>query len=173
MRVPVSGKIPFTPCMMRALWDYVSLGIVGLIAYPVLRLATTGRLVYAVMLLGVALADYATKLVKDVTCDSDVEAFKRPPGATDCDFFCRNGDCEGNPGMPSGHMATTAFTLTFIYLAEDLGNRKLYVAFAVLFLVLMGLARHGKRCHTVLQIVLGAAWGAACAAGVYALWARA
>ena len=159
--------------MMRALWDYVSLGIVGLIAYPVFRFATTMRAVYAVMLVGVILADYMTKLVKDLTRDSDVEAFKRPRGATDCDFFCRNGDCEGNPGMPSGHMATTAFVLTFIYLAEDLSNRGAYLAFAVIFLILMGLARHVKRCHTVLQIVLGAAWGAACAAGVYAIWARA
>ena len=159
--------------MMRALWDYVSLGVVGLIAYPVVRLATTTRAVYAVMIVGALLADFATKVVKDLTRDSDVDAFKRPRGATDCDFFCRNGDCEGNPGMPSGHMATTAFVLTFIYLVEDLGNRGAYLAFAAVFLVLMGLARHGKRCHTVLQIILGTAWGGACAVGVHYLWTRA
>lgn len=155
---------------MKAFWDYVSLSIVGLIAFPVLRFATTLQPKYAIMLLGIILSDYGTKLVKDLTKDMEPEVLKRPRGASDCDFFCRNGDCEYNPGMPSGHMATTTFALTFMYLAEDgIKNRAAFAAFAVVTFVLMGFARYMKRCHNVPQILLGGLWGALCAWAVVRL----
>ena len=158
--------------IMRALWDFVSVGVVGLVTYPLWRLATTGEVMYAIMLGGVVLADYATKLVKDLTRDSEWDVLKRPRGATDCDIFCRAGEAEGDPGMPSGHMTMTVFILTFIYLIEDIRHRGAYLAVAALVVVLMALARHQKRCHNLAQILAGSAWGLLSAWAIYALTQR-
>lgn len=74
---------------MEKFWDYVSISIVGLYVFPLIRYGETGKLVFIFMLIGLALADFTTKVVKEITRDWEHDALKRPTNASNCDFFCR------------------------------------------------------------------------------------
>ena len=155
---------------MHVLWDYVSIAVVAFYVYPLVRFAETADVAYIFMLVGLFLTDYATKLVKDYTQYDDTDALKRPADARDCDFFCRNGECGGLPGFPSGHMAITAFFFTYLYLATQLGAFSwTYAIVAGACVLLVAAARCQKDCHTLLQVVVGSAWGA----GAAVLWRKA
>ena len=148
---------------MSTFWDYVSISIVGALVYPVIRFVETRRLQYLLMFVGILLADYATKLVKDFTKDMEMAALKRPINAVNCDIFCRNGNCENKPGFPSGHMTIVTFFFVYLYLLEGKASDWGFVLFATVCVLLVGMARFWKRCHTILQVICGIIWGAVAA----------
>ena len=155
-------------CRPWALWDAVSVSYVGLLAYPFVRLAATMNPVYAVMGVGAVAADLVTKCAKKVAVRTVGPgaplpgALARPPGARDCDIFCRNGSCAGAPGFPSGHAAVAAFVLASILQVDVApGRMPLACALAAAALALIGYSRTAKLCHTPAQVLAGAATGAA------------
>jgi membrane-associated phospholipid phosphatase len=156
------AAVPHDDLVMKAA-DYVSMATVSVFVFPIARWAETGDWRFAAMALGAVLADGATKLVKIATRGSTVAAFKRPPGARDCDFFCRNGDCAGRPGFPSGHATLVAFFFVYLYLLSGRMYGVLYLCVAIAAIAAVCAARIVKRCHTLLQVVVGTLWGAAAA----------
>jgi hypothetical protein len=86
------------------------------------------------------------------------EFLKRPPGAANCDMFSRNGNQEGKPGFPSGHMTSTVAFITSVYLLFP-EYRYLCINFGIIFSGLMALSRVNKKCHTPLQTYAGTVLG--------------
>ena len=94
----------------------------------------------------------------------------RPKGATGCDYLSSKGLCRDNtPGMPSGHMGTTAFFIIYNYLYitqhypahylhYKLPRSTLFTLFTGL-LIIMGWARNKKKCHNIWQIIIGSIYG--------------
>jgi membrane-associated phospholipid phosphatase len=122
------------------------------------------------MLAGIILTDLSTKLIKYMFRQSSHEELKRPRGAKDCDIFCRDGNVAGRPGMPSGHMASLSFAIVFMMLAIVRGSpmqTALFGFLGLVYIVIMGMARYIKDCHTMGQIIAGAIWGALLAVLVY------
>jgi membrane-associated phospholipid phosphatase len=144
---------------MLIVWDYVSMATVAAFVYPVIRAVETCDTRYIWMCVGVVIADYTTKLIKYITRDSNIAELKRPADASNCDFFCRNGGCGGNPGFPSGHMTIVSFFFAFLFLLGTFHNKALFVSLAIICILMVALARYNKRCHTILQILTGTAWG--------------
>ena len=94
------------------------------------------------------------------------EFTKRPQGACGCDYNSFKGDSSGNPGFPSGHMATTGFFVTHTLLVllkknniKIKENRIIFIILNILLLLLMGWARHYKKCHSLIQIIAGTILG--------------
>ena len=97
----------------------------------------------------------------------------RPEGASGCDYLSSKGLCRYNtPGMPSGHMGTTAFFsiynylyITQHYLPQSLHYKLPRITLFTLFtlftglLIIMGWARYKKKCHNIWQIVIGSIYG--------------
>lgn len=150
-------------------WDLVSVSLVGLFGYPILKFVITADLHYLVFLAGLAISTLTTTLLKYLALlavkDPSTHSFLfRPKGAFDCDLFCRDGDRSSKPGMPSGHMSTTMFFTSFVYYNVFQGkpwtlSKRIYVIWACTYVPLMAMARFFKKCHTPLQIALGMALG--------------
>lgn len=82
---------------------------------------------------------------------------RRPKGATRCDYLSRNTDySDESPGFPSGHMTTTALFSTYQVMKNPSLN---YIIIHGLLLIIMGMARYYKKCHTILQIGAGTILG--------------
>ncbi len=80
----------------------------------------------------------------------------RPKGAKDCDLLCKDGNQEGQPGMPSSHSALVAYFAGFYYQQT---NNILVRAFLILYAGLVMMSRYVKRCHTINQIIVGSILG--------------
>ena len=95
-----------------------------------------------------------------------VEAIKpfihspRPPHAIRCDRWCREGPVGGNPGFPSGHMASVAVLVGLLYI--HFPSVSLLVA-GLAWLSAMAWSRYVKHCHTPIQIAGGTVYGLLCA----------
>lgn len=80
----------------------------------------------------------------------------RPVGASRCDaWVVDTRDMAGMPAMPSGHVAAATF-IALHHACRPEGKR-----WWLLYPPLMAYSRLAMRCHTPLQAVAGAAWGAA------------
>jgi len=100
------------------------------------------------------LSNILVSIIKSIKFPSKYDhIFKRPKGASNCNYLSSNGCRENYPGFPSGHMTTTAF---FCYYQILNGKDKLLHSFII---VIMGWARHYKKCHTVIQIITGTILG--------------
>lgn len=82
--------------------------------------------------------------------------FKRPEDAVNCNMFNRGNYYTERGGMPSGHVSMT--TYIWVYLCLSVKRLDIAIAGAVAIL-LMGLSRYYKHCHTPLQIVMGVVFG--------------
>jgi hypothetical protein len=80
----------------------------------------------------------------------------RPAGATGCDVFCAGGAVGGEPGMPSGHVATVTLFVTYVWLQND---SPWILVVGVPWCIAMAWSRWWKRCHSVPQLVGGALFG--------------
>ncbi len=138
--------------------DIISISVVGFFMFPFLKFAETKQLKYLVFGFGIILVDCSTKVIKYYTKDLH-DLFRRPLGAYDCDIFCRNKLCEGNPGFPSGHSTVMAFFTTFIYL----NTRNIsFTTLNILLTILVSISRYQKQCHNEFQIISGIMYGCAC-----------
>lgn len=86
----------------------------------------------------------------------------RPEGACDCDYLSISGPVsENTPGLPSGHMSTTSYFVTY-YILHILKNNynKLLILPNIILLIGMGWARIKKLCHNLTQVISGTFLGA-------------
>jgi membrane-associated phospholipid phosphatase len=81
----------------------------------------------------------------------------RPAGARACDTLCRGGAAGGAPGFPSGHMAAATLMVVALWLHT---RRPIVLWIGGPWIVAMAWARWAKECHSLVQIVGGAAVGA-------------
>lgn len=147
--------------------DLISVGVVGMIMYPFLRALQTRDLGHLAHGLGIILADVVSKVIKRLTQTTGARVFERPAGARDCDVMCRNGDVSGRPGMPSGHATIAAYFVAY-FVGYELRGRWLSLGGGgalTLFLLVIA-ARVWKRCHNLLQVLVGTLLGAAVGLGV-------
>lgn len=86
-----------------------------------------------------------------------VGVFGRPPAAVACDALCRGGAVGGQPGFPSGHVATAAVLVSALWFHAG-GVWTLVIG--VPWVAAMAWSRWVKQCHNWQQIVGGAALGA-------------
>jgi membrane-associated phospholipid phosphatase len=87
---------------------------------------------------------------------------RRPIGAKNTDYLSKNGECRKDaPGFPSGHMSSTAFTLSIMSLyfvktpAGHMTN--------IVLVFLMAWSRWFKGVHNLFQILAGLGHGCLCA----------
>ena len=86
----------------------------------------------------------------------------RPEGACDCDYLSISGPVsENTPGLPSGHMSTTSYFVTY-HILHILKNdyNKLLILPNIILLIGMGWARIKKLCHNLTQVISGTFLGA-------------
>lgn len=138
-------------------YDLLSIYVVGFFTYPFIKYFETRDIIYLVFGISIIVVDYSTKAIKFLTKDLH-EIFKRPVLATDCDIFCRNKECGGKPGFPSGHVTTMAFFTMFFYLKTKNMN---FTVFNIISTALIALARYKKHCHNEWQIIAGTFYGIA------------
>lgn len=100
-----------------------------------------------------------------------IDCCTRPTGAKDCDIWNRNGDQSGNPGFPSGHLATTAAFWTGAYLVSEEKYKPWVLIVGIVGIMGMIWARMQKRCHTFVQTIAGTLLGAGIAYGFLRLLA--
>ena len=100
---------------------------------------------------------------------------RRPKGANRCDYLSKKTNyTEDSPGFPSGHMTSiTVFSISMMIYLFGLQKYDLLYAripiimFHILLIVLMGLARYVKLCHSPLQIAAGFILGCLLSIPVY------
>lgn len=97
-------------------------------------------------------------IIKEISKNYNYEFLKRPKGAKNCDMFSRNGNQEGKPGFPSGHVTTsvTFFTAIAILFPE---YKDISIIIGIIYSLLMARSRINKKCHTVLQTIAGGVLG--------------
>jgi membrane-associated phospholipid phosphatase len=152
---------------MSVFWDYVSVSVVGLYTYPILKCIEEQSLdlKWIICLIGLFMMHIVTTVIKRLVhkplTDYTNHWSHRPDGATNCDILCRNGDQQGRPGFPSGHMATVAFFTIYWLIVHGMHRdaQVVHVIF-IIYTILVALSRHRKKCHTLLQICVGYGVGA-------------
>ena len=138
------------------LWDFISISVVGMVMYPFLRFTETKDFAHVVYGIGMLLTDVITKGLKHISRDINYpDIFLRPTGAYNCDIFCRDGNREGQPGMPSGHAALATFFAFYFYKYQ---RHPFPIVFVLPLLVYT--SRYKKNCHNPVQLVAGGLVGA-------------
>lgn len=152
--------------MNTEIWDVISISVIGFIIYPLVMYFINKDYYHLIFLSGILTCAVVAHLIKYVMYE-----YKRPKGACNCGTLNNNSSWElstgDEPGMPSGHVATTTFF--FVYLAlyrhnvmpniMPLVNHVLYYVFAITSIILMAMARYYKKCHDIPQIVGGVVLG--------------
>lgn len=106
----------------------------------------------------ILIADGITAVIKLLTMNTNVSYLKRPKNAEGCNLQM-TGKQGGQPGFPSGHMATTtAFWFSAYALVPQMYRMHTLVA-GVLFSSVMMWSRMKKSCHTFVQCIAGASVG--------------
>ena len=113
-------------------------------------------------LIGSRQVEWAKLLVILLLTGVSVELIKplfnspRPEGAKGCGPFCIEGPVNGKPGFPSGHAAgSTVFALGVLHMFPSME----LAALLLLWTGLIGWSRIEKKCHTLIQIAGGYAYG--------------
>ena len=86
---------------------------------------------------------------------------RRPDNACNCNFYANNGVVEGQPGLPSSHMAIVGVLFIFSHLTitKYIDNKTIFYIVNTSFVLLTAWSRHYKKCHSLLQIILGGILG--------------
>lgn len=128
-----------------------SIGLVFII--PIILYYYTGNAIHFKAFLGVSTTAIISESIKYFFIGN---RSPRPKGAKDCDLLCKNGNQEGKPGMPSSHSAEVVFFSVFYF---QQSTNPIIRIILIIYSGLMMLSRYVKRCHTINQIVVGAAIG--------------
>lgn len=107
----------------------------------------------------VLLASLLSELVKFWTRTLPYTCLKRPAGAKNCDALGQDGDQEGQPGFPSGHVATTAAFWTGAWILAPAPYKIWITVVGIGSVGAMAWARIQKHCHTGIQVAAGAVIG--------------
>ena len=128
---------------------------------PIYEYIKTRKKSQLVFLLGILFITVSTDLIKRLPYSKTSRFYpltRRPKGAANCDYLSKSGPARPNaPGLPSGHMATTAFFCAYMYLLYP--KNDLFTLFNLFLVITMGWARYFKKCHNILQIVTGTLYG--------------
>ena len=138
------------------LLNIISISLIAVIALPFILFAVTRQPFFAALAISNLAVDISTKIIKRLTAHIS----PRPKGACACDILCRGPLVEGRPGFPSGHAAVSTFAgiaLSWYYQQYTIWP------YALAYVALTAFARIGKKCHTIIQVVAGIAFGALCA----------
>jgi membrane-associated phospholipid phosphatase len=132
-----------------SIWDYISFSeIIFIFAMPIYYFIITHDSIHIFALLGIQGTNIVVELLKRFVFYD----WKRPQNATRCDLL-NMSKYDGNmPGMPSGHSATIAFYGAFYGITSPLFYS---------YVVLIGMSRYFKNCHTIMQIIMGLVLGGA------------
>lgn len=120
----------------------------------------------AIMLLSTVLTDIIKRFPYSMCGDTIYKLSRRPDGACNCDYLSKAGKCAENAnGFPSGHMSTTTsfsvlmilffmkrYNVSFMILLK---NNPMIVFISSLLVPSMAWSRYYKKCHSILQIVVG------------------
>jgi membrane-associated phospholipid phosphatase len=109
------------------------------------------------LLIGLIGANAAVAGLKRLIGGSGV--WGRPAGARGCGALCDGGAVGGEPGFPSGHMTTVTMFVTVMWLWI---SEWWVLAAGGVWATAVAWSRWVKRCHSVLQIVGGTAFGVGC-----------
>jgi membrane-associated phospholipid phosphatase len=138
--------------------ESVSLSLVGIIALPIFMFIIKRdiRFLY-IVLFGIS-TNMIHHMIKNISLNYNYEFTKRPIGANNCNLWATNGNVEGRPGFPSGHVTsiTTFFTSVYLLFPEYQG---LSLAVGSVYTIFMAYSRIYKKCHTVLQTICGGLLG--------------
>lgn len=130
---------------------------------PVYEYIKTRHPSQIMFLLGIFFITVSTDLIKRIPYSKTSWFYpitRRPEGATNCDYLSKSGPARPEaPGLPSGHMATTAFFCAYMYLNYPKNDP--FTLFNLLLVLSMGWARYFKKCHNMFQIISGALYGGA------------
>lgn len=133
--------------------DAISLSVAALYVICILFYVVTHNPIHLIACAGM----FGTTLLSEGIKHGIIkECSPRPKGATNCNMWCNDGPCGGQPGMPSGHSAQVAFFSGFYMQYTD---NRLIQAGLTLYAGLVMLSRYLKRCHTIYQIGAGASLG--------------
>jgi len=143
-------------------WDIISLLILPILASPVILLfldnqEPANKVLYIGVILGTLICEILIKVSRRIFPKSGI--FLRPPDAMNCSLFNKGGSYANRIGMPSGHVALTTFVITSLLY---LNHRRISIPLIIigfLVIVLMGLSRYYRRCHTAYQVIAGAGLG--------------
>jgi hypothetical protein len=96
------------------------------------------------------------EVMKRYACyiDEETEIFKRPEGAKDCGTLNGGGDCDCEPGFPSGHLASITFLIISIFIFSENRTIKKFILYNIP-IIIMWFCRYHKKCHTHFQLLVG------------------
>lgn len=146
---------------MFTVWDTISLAVLPIMAYPVIRLGQEANRRFLVIFAGVVAVALVMRLRNTIT--SPPGYLLRPKGAKNCSTFNRGGNCEHRVGMPSGHVLLTTYVLFAVLWTSEHASSAGANAGVLAAALLMAVARVQKGCHTVAQVVAGMGVGLAMA----------
>jgi membrane-associated phospholipid phosphatase len=142
----------------NTLENWVSSMAVAYVGVPIFIFVAFQNLI-ALKLTGIVMtANGLSALLKMIFQKSDKQFLKRPAGAEGCNIQM-TGRQGGNPGFPSGHMATTTAFWTCIWALVPAPHKKTVVWIGGILSVLMMWSRMKKSCHTALQCIAGGLLG--------------
>lgn len=151
---PLSSSLAFS-AFPALRWDnLVSLSVVLLYLFPWLRFFQTQRLSELRAFWGMIATVFLNEGIKHGLIGT---ASPRPPQARDCNLWVNDGPQRGRPGAPSGHSAQVSFFVG--YYLQTLSLSPLLRLVLLGYALLVMLSRYTKCCHTLPQILSGAALG--------------
>lgn len=144
----------------HSLENWISLMAVAYFGIPAFLFVTFGNMTALRLVLLILVADIITVIIKHKTQNLTWKFLKRPEGAEGCGSLLGGKQQGGEPGFPSGHMATTTAFWTSLYWLVPIPYRKYLIAVGALSTAAMMWARIKKSCHTLFQTLAGAVVGA-------------
>lgn len=153
--------------MIHSFSDFVSLSVTAVWVYPFIQAIIDRNVNMAFIPFAAWLVTLATSVIKKSTevLFPETTVFHRPAGASNCDLWNRGGFVGGAPGFPSGHTATASFLATVLFYDTPMWAK----ISAAAWVLLVGVSRVLKTCHTVPQVVAGAILGVICGIGYKAV----
>lgn len=146
---------------LNMIGDLISALPISFYFLPVYEYTKTRHKSHIVFILGLLFITISTDLIKRLPYPKSSAFYpltRRPEGAINCDYLSKAGPAKPNaPGFPSGHMATTAFFATYMYLLYP--DNQPFTLVNILLVLAMGWARYYKKCHNMFQIVVGTIYG--------------
>jgi membrane-associated phospholipid phosphatase len=100
---------------------------------------------------------YIHSKFKEFTTNMEPKSiFKRPRGATDCSIFNDGGLVDQHSGFPSGHVSSISFLMMYEMFKRTAHQLTVHTYLMYMIPVLLiGMSRYAKGCHTIGQIVAG------------------
>jgi membrane-associated phospholipid phosphatase len=139
---------------MDTFHETVSYSLIGIIALPIILFIVKRDIKFLYIVLFSISTNMIHHIIKNYSLNYNYEFTKRPQGATNCNLWANNGNVEGRPGFPSGHVTSTTAFFTSIYLLFP-EYQSLAISVGPIYTIFMAYSRMYKKCHTLLQTIAG------------------